>query len=402
LQERHVPTTAAMYKNFRDVVIIGAGASGLMCAIECGKRGRSVSVLDHAPRIGSKVLVSGGGRSNFSNANAASGHYLSLNPHFCKSALARFSPQDFVAMLEKNGIGYHEEDSGRFFLNRSSSEIVSMLRKECDDAGVEIRLNCRIAGVGKEDSFVVETTHGVFLSGSLVIATGGLSFPELGATGIGHRIARQFGLEVIPTSPGLVPFTFGARDLDVFAQLSGISVDSEIRCGKRRFRGNVLFTHKGLSGPAILQTSLYWRRGDAIIVDLAPETDILALFLKKSDSRMEMKTFLSGFFPKRFAGLWCDLHSGSKPMNRYSSRELSDIAHRLHNWKLVPVGTEGYKKAEVTIGGVDTAELSSRTMEAGKQPGLYFIGEVVDVTGQLGGFNLHWAWASGHAAGQYA
>jgi predicted Rossmann fold flavoprotein len=402
LQERHVPINAAMCKNFRDVVIIGAGASGLMCAIECGKRGRSVSVLDHAPRIGSKVLVSGGGRSNFSNANVASEHYLSRNPHFCKSALARFSPGDFAAMLKKHGIAYHEEDSGRFFLNRGSGDIVRMLREECDDAGVEIRLNCRIAGIGKEDSFMVKTTHGMFLAGSLVVATGGLSFPELGATGIGHRIARQFGLEVIPTSPGLVPFTFGARDLDVFGRLSGIAVDSEVRCGKRRCRGNVLFTHRGLSGPAILQTSLYWRRGDPVVLDLVPETDILALFLEKCDNRMEMKTFLSGFFPKRLAGVWCDLHSGSKPMNRYSSRELRDIAHRLHNWKLVPAGTEGYKKAEVTIGGVDTAELSSRTMEAGKEPGLYFIGEVVDVTGELGGFNLHWAWASGYAAGQYA
>jgi predicted Rossmann fold flavoprotein len=386
----------------RDVVIIGAGASGLMCAIECGKRGRSVSVLEHAPRIGSKVLASGGGRSNFSNANAASEHYLSGNPHFCKSPLARFSAHDFIEILKKHGIGYHEEDSGRFFLNHSSRDIVHMLRKECDQAGVEFRLNCRIAGIEREDFFVVKTTHGMFLSGSLVVATGGLSFPELGATGIGHRIARQFGLEVVPTSPGLVPFIFGARDLDLFRQLSGISVDSEVRCGKRRFRGNVLFTHRGLSGPAILQTSLYWRRGDTVIVDLVPETDILALSLEKYDSRMEMKTFLSGFFPKRFAGLWCDLNSGSKPMNRHSPRELSDIAHRLHNWELVPVGTEGYKKAEVTIGGVDTTELSSRTMEARKQPGLYFIGEVVDVTGQLGGFNLHWAWASGHAAGQHA
>jgi predicted Rossmann fold flavoprotein len=386
----------------RDVVIIGAGASGLMCAMECGKRGRSVSVIDHAPRIGSKVLASGGGRSNFSNAGAAAEHYLSRNPHFCKSALARFSPQDFLAMLKKHRIGYHEEDGGRFFLNRSSRDIVQMLGRECDRAGVEARLNCRVTGIGKEDSFVVKTTAGVFLSGSLVVATGGLSFPELGATGIGHRIARQFGLAVIPTSPGLVPFAFGARELDLFRRLRGISVDSEVRCGKRHFRGNVLFTHKGLSGPAILQNSLYWRREDAIIVDLVPEKDILALFLARCDSRMEMKTFLSGFFPKRLAWLWCDLHSGSKPMNRYSSRELRDIAHHLHNWKLVPVGTEGYKKAEVTIGGVDTAELSSRTMESGKQPGLYFIGEVVDVTGQLGGFNLHWAWSSGYAAGQYA
>jgi predicted Rossmann fold flavoprotein len=386
----------------RDVVILGAGASGLMCAIQCGKRGRAVTVIDHAPRIGSKVLVSGGGRSNFSNSSVASEHYLSRNPHFCKSSLARFSPSDFIEMLKRHGIGHHEEDSGRFFLNRRSRDIVHMLREECTQAGVEIRLNCRIDDIGRERSYVVRTTQGLFLSASLVIATGGLSFPELGATGIGHRVARQFGLKVIPTSPGLVPFTFRAKDLHLFRRLSGISIDSEVRCEKQRFRGNVLFTHTGLSGPAILQASLYWRRGDTIIVDLVPERDILALFLKKYESRMEMKTLVSGFFPKRFARLWCDLNSGSKPMSCYSHGELRDIAHRLHHWQLVPVGTEGYKKAEVTIGGVDTAELSSRTMEARKQPGLYFVGEVVDVTGQLGGFNLHWAWASGHAAGQYA
>jgi predicted Rossmann fold flavoprotein len=386
----------------RDVVIIGAGASGLMCAIECGKRGRSVTVLDHASRIGSKVLASGGGRSNFSNADAASEHYVSRNRHFCKSALAGFSPADFIAMLRKHDIAYHEEDNGRFFLDHSSRDIVGMLWKECDAAGVDIRLNCRIAGIGKEDSFIVKTTQGPFLCASLVVATGGLSFPELGATGIGQRIARQFGLEVTPLSPGLVPFTFGAGDLELLGQLSGISVDAEIRCAKRRFRGNILFTHRGLSGPAILQISLYWRKGESIIIDLVPERDIMALFVERHQSRMELKTFLSGFFPKRFSELWCRLHCGSRPLHSYSLKELREIAHRLHNWELLPQGTGGYKQAEVTVGGVDTAELSSRTMEATKVPGLYFIGEVVDVTGQLGGFNLHWAWASGYAAGRYA
>jgi predicted Rossmann fold flavoprotein len=386
----------------RDVVIIGAGASGLMCAMECARRGRSVSVLDHAARIGSKVLVSGGGRSNFSNANAAAEHYLSQNPHFCKSALAGFSPQHFTAMLKKHGIGYHEEDSGRYFLDRSSKDIVRMLGMECDNAGVEISLNCRIAGIGKEDLFIAKTTRGTFLSGALVVATGGLSFPALGATGIGHKIARQFGLAVTPTGPGLVPLTFGARDMELFRHLSGVSVDAEVRCGKRRFSSGILFTHKGLSGPAIFQTSLYWKKGEPLIIDLLPETDILTLFLEKYDSRMEMRTFLSGFFPRRLSQLWCDRHLGSKPMNRYSLKELRDFAHRLHHWQFVPEGTEGYKKAEVTVGGVDTSELSSRTMEAVKIPGLYFIGEVVDVTGQLGGYNLHWAWASGYAAGQYA
>jgi predicted Rossmann fold flavoprotein len=386
----------------RDVVIIGAGASGLMCAIECGKRRRSVSVLDHAPRIGSKVLASGGGRSNFSNGNAVSEHYVSRNPHFCKSALARFSPHDFMEMLKRHGIGYHEEDSGRLFLDRSSKDIVHMLGKECAEAGVELRLNCRIAGVEKKGSFVVRTGQGTFLSGSLVVATGGLSFPELGASGIGHRIARHFGLAVTRLSPGLVPFSFRPRDLQLSGLLSGISIDAAVSCGNHRFRGSILFTHRGLSGPAILQISLYWNKGDTITVDLLPGTDILALLLEKYDSRMEMKNFLSGFFPKRFAELWCDLHSGSKPMNRYSQKELRDIAHLLHNWNILPEGTEGYGKAEVTVGGVDTSELSSQTMEARKVPGLYFTGEVVDVTGELGGFNLHWAWASGYAAGQYA
>ncbi len=386
----------------RDVVIIGAGASGLMCAIECGKRGRSVSVLDHSPRIGSKVLASGGGRSNFSNGDAVSEHYVSRNPHFCKSALARFSPHDFMEMLKRHGIGYHEEDSGRFFLDRSSKDIVHMLRKECAEAGVELRLDCRIAGVEKKGSFVVRTGQGTFLSGSLVVATGGLSFPELGATGIGHRIARHFGLAVTRLSPGLVPFSFRPGDLQLSGLLSGISIDAAVSCGKHRFRGSILFTHRGLSGPAILQISLYWNKGDTVTVDLLPGTDILALFLEGYDSRMEMKNFLSGFFPKRFAELWCDLHSGSKPMNRYSQKELRDIARLLHNWNILPEGTEGYRKAEVTVGGVDTSELSSQTMEARKVPGLYFTGEVVDVTGELGGFNLHWAWASGYAAGQYA
>ncbi len=386
----------------RDVVIIGAGASGLVCAMECGRRGRSVSVLDHAPRIGSKVLASGGGRSNFSNADAVSEHYVSQNPHFCKSALARFSPQDFMEMLKKHGIRYHEEDNGRFFLDRSSRDIVRMLKAECDDAGVEIRLNCRITGIDRKDFFIVRTTQGTFLSGSLVIATGGLSFPELGATGIGHGIARQFGLKLTPTGPALVPFVFSPGDKGLFGRLSGLSVYAEVRCGKRRFRGNVLFTHRGLSGPAILQISLYWRKGDSVVADLLPATDILALFLKKYDSRMEMKTVLSAFFPRRFAELWCDLHHGSRPLNTYPLKELRDISHGLHNWEFIPGGTEGYGKAEVTVGGVDTAELSSRTMEAAKVEGLYFIGEVVDVTGQLGGFNLHWAWASGYAAGQYA
>jgi predicted Rossmann fold flavoprotein len=386
----------------RDVVIIGAGASGLMCAAVCGKRGRSVTVLDHAPRIAGKVLVSGGGRSNFANTGADCGLYLSENPDFCKSALARFGADDFTEMLRRRRIGYHEEDNGRLFLDRTSRELVHLLRRECDEAGVEIRLNCRIDGVGKDKGFVVKTSQGTFRSASLVVATGGLSFPQLGATGIGHRIARNFGLEVTSLRPGLVPFRFGPGNHELFRHLSGISVNAALSCAKRTFRGSILFTHQGLSGPAVLQVSLYWKERETVIIDLLPDENTEALLIERHGSNVEMRNFLAGFFPKRFAEKWSALSGGSRPMNRYSLRELKDIAGRLHNWQLVPEGTEGYKKAEVTVGGVDTKGLSSKTMESVKVPGLYFVGEVVDITGQLGGLNLQWAWASGHAAGQYA
>ncbi len=361
-----------------------------------------MTVLDHAPRIAGKVLASGGGRSNFANIDADCGHYLSGNPAFCRSALARFGAHDFSGMLKRHDIMYHEEGGGRLFLDRSSRDIVHMLKKECDEAGAEIRLNCPIAGVEKHDTFVVKTGQGTFRSESLVVATGGLSFPELGATGLGHRLARSFGLRVTQLRPGLVPFRFGPADNEQFRRLSGISVDAAVCCGKRTFRGSILFTHRGLSGPAVLQASLYWREGETVVIDLLPERDAEALLLERHGSKMEMRNFLAGFFPKRFAERWSDLSGGSRPLNRYSMRELKDVAVRLHNWELTPEGTEGYKKAEVTMGGVDTNEISSKTMEAVKVRGLYFIGEVVDVTGQLGGFNLLWAWASGHAAGLYA
>jgi predicted Rossmann fold flavoprotein len=386
----------------KDVIVIGAGASGLMCAAECGKRGRSVLVLDHAERMGSKILISGGGRCNFTNLHVTAGHYLSENPHFCKSALARFTTQDMLSLARKHGIKYYEKEAGQLFCVKSSRDILTMLRSECDRAGVEMFLACRVTEIQKSGAFLVATDHGTIQSDSLVIATGGLSYPGLGASGLGHGIARQFGLRVTEVKPALVPLVFSGRDQKIFRDLAGISLDSAVECGGSRFRGNILFTHRGVSGPAILQASLYWRPGIPILIDLLPGIDVPAAFNLKRQSTMEMRTLLNQFFPKRFVQAWCDLYLTSKPISQYSDRELRLIANQLHSWMIRPNASEGYKSAEVTAGGVDTVELSSKTMESKKAPGLYFIGEVLDVTGHLGGYNLHWAWASGHAAGQFA
>jgi predicted Rossmann fold flavoprotein len=389
-------------KNKWDVIIIGAGASGLLCAVECGKRGRSVLVLDHAERIGSKIRVSGGGRSNFTNLHVTSGNYLSRNHHFCKSALARFTPRHILSLAEKHGVTYYEKEAGQIFCVKSSRGIIALLEKECEQAGVETRLKCRVTDIGKATDFMVTTDQGPLHADSLVIATGGLSYPGLGASGFGHETARRFGLSVTALRPALVPFVFHARDRRVFQDLAGISLDATVSCGPGRFRGNILFTHRGLSGPAALQASLFWDSGEPLKIDLFPETDILDVFLSRRQSTMEMQSLLAGYFPKRFSRTWCDHKAGSKPINHYSDKELKEIARGMRAWEIIPQGTEGYKTAEVTAGGVDTDELSSKTMESRKTPGLYFIGEVMDVTGQLGGYNLHWAWASGHAAGQYA
>lgn len=386
----------------KDIIIIGAGASGLFCAAECGRRGRSVLVLDHAGRPASKVLISGGGRCNFTNRDAAPGRYLSRNPRFCTSALARFSPRDVLALLERHRIAYYEKEEGQLFCRRSSRDIALLLAEECRQAGVEQLLGCRVAGVGKEDLFTVATERGTFRSASLVIATGGLSYANLGASGLGHAVARQFGLAVVPTRPALVPFVFSRRDRSVFGELAGISLDAAVSCGVQRFRGGILFTHSGLSGPAALQASLYWTPGMPLLIDLLPGTDILSAIAVKRRSRMELRTLLGAHLPKRLVDAWCRGMTVSKPLDQTSDRELREAAEQLHAWQVLPAGTEGYATAEVTAGGVDTNELSSKTMESKKVPGLYFIGEVVDVTGQLGGFNLHWAWASGFAAGQYA
>jgi predicted Rossmann fold flavoprotein len=385
-----------------DVIIIGAGASGLMCAAACGKRGRSVVVLDHSEQVGAKILVSGGGRCNFTNHNVAADHYLSRNTAFCRSALARFAPRDFLDLVEQYQIRYYEKEAGQLFCQASSRAILTMLLKECEKAGVHILPKHQVTKVERTEGFTITTDHGTFTSQSLVIATGGLSYTNLGATGWGHDVAKQFGLKVVPPKPGLVPLTLEADIQRSLRDLAGISLDAVVSCHGKGYRGNILFTHRGLSGPAILQASSYWTPGEQVVLDLLPEVDIESLFREKKNSKMEMQNFLAAYFPKRFALVWCELQRASKPLNQYSEKDLRLIAGMLHAWELAPAGTEGYRVAEVTVGGVDTAELSSKTMEAKKVPGLFFTGEVMDVTGELGGYNLHWAWASGHAAGEYA
>ncbi len=400
--EKHNNSRQNMIK--KDVIVIGAGASGLMCAIECGKRGRSILVLDHFSEIGKKIRVSGGGSCNFTNMNISSSNYLSNNPHFCKSALSRFTARDFMAVMEKHDITYEEREIGQLFCAKSSKEIIRMLEKERNAAGVNIILNCSIKDIKKDKSFIVSTNHGVFESESLVIASGGLSYPQIGASDIGYRIAKQFGLKVTELRPALVPFIYSPNDLKIFGELSGISIYSAIKSKGIKFLGSVLFTHKGLSGPAILQISSYWKKGDTIIVDLLPDIDVYGIFKTKQfeKSRIEMHNVLSEFLPERFVRIWCGLNIQSKPINQYNEKELRNVSNLVHNWKIIPETTEYFRIAEVTLGGIDTSELSSRTMESKKVRGLYFTGEVIDVTGQLGGYNLHWAWASGFVAGQFA
>lgn len=385
----------------KDVLIIGAGAAGLMCAAEAGRRGRSVLVMDHSAVPGRKIHASGGGRCNFTNLSTTSDNYISRNPRFCKSALSRFGPHDFASMIERCGVRYHEKKDGQLFCNESSAKITGMLQGMCQKNGVVMLLNCRVERIVHTDCFTVETNLGLFRSRSLVVATGGLSHKELGATGFGYDIARKFGLGLVPLKPALVPFVLDRNDLKRFGELTGVSIDAIVRCNGGEFRGGVLFTHRGLSGPAILQVSSFWNKGDRININLIPGRDPYELLAAKKQSRTEMKTLLSRYLPRRFAQKWCSLYARSAPVCQYADRELRDIARLLQHWELHPEATEGYENAEVTLGGVDTDELSSKTMEARKVPGLYFVGEVVDVTGHLGGFNLQWAWSSGHAAGQY-
>ena len=385
-----------------DVIVIGAGAAGLMAAIESGKRGRSVLVVDHAGSIGKKIRISGGGRCNFSNTAADHHNYISRNPRFCKSALARFSVYDFITMLERHGIAYEEREQGQLFCVRSSLEILKMLADECSEAGAQVLLNCNISSIGKEEAFTVVTDKGTFVSASLVAATGGLSYPQLGATGLGYRIAGQFGINVIEVKPALVPFVFGPPDSADFGALSGISFEALVRCNSKEFQGGILFTHRGLSGPAMLQASAYWDPGDALAIDIVPGIDMQEVFMSKQHSKMEITGLLSQFLPRRFARYWCQRYGYLRPICHYNKRDLMEVSSHMHNWEIFPAGTEDYSTAEVTAGGIDTDELSSKTMESKKVRGLYFAGEVIDVTGQLGGYNLQWAWSSGFAAGQYA
>lgn len=384
-----------------DVIIIGGGAAGLMCAIEAGRRGRRVLVVEHNGRVGRKIEISGGGRCNFTNIGTSAKNFLSANPHFAKSALARYTPSDFLALVERHRIAYHEKKLGQLFCDGSSRQIIEMLLRECEAAHVRIRTNCRVSEVRREELFVVKTNQGEFESESLVVATGGLSVPQLGATDFGYRVARQFGLEVLRPEPALVPFTLAPRDLAVLKELSGVSVSALVSCCGTEFTENLLVTHRGLSGPAILQISSYWSRGETLSIDLLPGTDALELLDSKRASAVELSTLLGHFLPRRFAQAWCEVYAPSRPLKNYSTAELRAVAERLKDWRIAPAGTEGFQKAEVTRGGVRTDELSSKTLESRRVPGLFFIGEVLDVTGQLGGYNFQWAWASGFAAGQY-
>ena len=386
----------------QDVIIIGGGAAGLFCAIEAGKRGRRVLVLEHAGQVGKKIAISGGGRCNFTNLHTSAANFISANPHFTKSALARYTPADFIALVERHGIAYHEKKLGQLFCDGSSRQIINLLLAECLEAGVEIRCNCRVRSVEKPDKFLLETDQGTFTSRSLVVATGGLSIPQLGATDFGYQIARQFGLRLEPMKPALVPLTLPAQLLARLVALSGISLDALARCGEAEFRENVLVTHRGLSGPAILQVSSYWQAGEVVQLNLLPDTDARGLLLEHQHAEIELANLLAQYWPRRFALEWCKLYAPVKSLKQLTERERETLAQKLQQWEITPAGTEGYKKAEVTAGGVSTAELSSRTLEARRVPGLYFIGEVVDVTGHLGGYNFQWAWASGYAAGQFA
>ena len=385
----------------KDVIIIGAGASGLICASEAGKRGRSVIVADHAPRIGSKIRVSGGGRCNFTNLHVSADHYLSQNPHFCKSALSRFTPEDFISLMKRHTISFHEKEAGQLFCDSASTGIIRMLRTECERAGAELFLGCSIKGIAKDRTFIVTTDKGTLEAGSLVMATGGVSWPTIGATDLGLRIARQFGHTILPQRPGLVPLTLPRKEREMFGELSGISLDAEVTCGTMSFRGKVLFTHRGLSGPAILQTSSHWNKGDVLLINLLPDRDAHHLLLANRSSRKDIQNLLSQYLPSRFIQTWCRHYLQTRPICQFTEKELKEIAEKIHTWEVRPSGTEGYTEAEVMVGGIDTHEVSSKSMESKKVPGLYFIGEVLDVTGQLGGYNLHWAWASGYAAGQY-
>ncbi len=385
-----------------DLIIIGAGAAGLMCALTAGHRGKRVRIIEHANRCGKKILMSGGGRCNFTNTGTTPAQFISANPHYCKSALARYKPADFITMVERHGIAYHEKELGQLFCDESSKQIVKMLLDECNDAGVRVDVSCAVDGVRRvDDGFKVSTKQGDVSAPALVVACGGLSIPSMGASGFGYELARQFGHRVLPTRAGLVPLTLSGTHSERLQDLSGVALPITAHCKDQQFSNQMLITHRGVSGPAVLQISSYWQPGDPLLLDLLPGADALLLLteLRKARPAAELRTVLADLLPKRFAQRLCEHWLVSKPLRQYNAPELASLAALLQRWPLVASGTEGYRTAEVTLGGVDTDGLSSTTMQSKSVPGLYFIGEVVDVTGWLGGYNFQWAWASGYAAG---
>ena len=386
-----------------DVLVIGAGAAGLMCALTAGQRGRIVQVIDHANKVGKKILMSGGGRCNFTNTGTTPANFLSANPHFCKSALARYTPWHFIEMVEHHGIAYHEKELGQLFCDISSKQIVRMLMDECQAAGVQVRTDCAVSTVERgADGFHVHTAQGHFHAASLVVATGGLSIPSLGATGFGYELARQFGHEVLPTRAGLVPLTLSGTHQERFNDLSGVALPVTARCNDVEFRNSMLITHRGISGPAILQISSFWQPGEALHLDLLPGQDAEGWLreMKRERGAAELRTVLSEVLPRRLALRLCEHWLPDRPVRQIDERQLRQAAALLQDFPLVASGTEGYRTAEVTLGGVDTRKVSSSTFESQLVPGLHFVGEVLDVSGWLGGYNFQWAWASGHAAGQ--
>jgi predicted Rossmann fold flavoprotein len=400
-----------------DVIVIGSGAAGMMCAMCAGQRGRSVVLLDHSRKLAEKIRISGGGRCNFTNIHTSHENFISENPDFCRSALARFTPQDFIAMLQRHNISYHEKKLGQLFCDLDSNAIISMLREECEHAAVKRFMGCEVDEVSYSPAvaenrerhpwhrFHITTSMGDFNSASLVIGTGGLSIPKAGATPFGYQIAEQFGVPVTKVRPGLVPLTFSPDTWKAYAGLAGVSFGVTATCGDQSFTEDMLITHCGLSGPAILQISSYWRHGMPLHVDLLPGIDVKMMFYQDRTSRKLLSNYLSNWLPRSFSEIWCSELARQtgieiRPLAQYSEREHAQIIDHLQDWQITPSGTAGYGKAEVTCGGIDTRALSSRTMECIEVPGLYFIGEVVDVTGQLGGYNLQWAWSSGYAAGQ--
>jgi predicted Rossmann fold flavoprotein len=390
--------------DIHDVIILGAGAAGLMCASVAGQRGRSVLLLEQSRHPAEKIRISGGGRCNFTNLHTSPVNFLSNNPRFCTSALSGYTQRDFIALVETYGIAWHEKTRGQLFCDGSSRQIIDMLLEECRKAGAQLRLGVRISAISRgESGFVVLSDQGEFRSRALVVATGGPSIPKMGSSGFGYKIAEQFGLKIVAPRAALVPLRFNTALPAQFAELSGVSLDAVVSCGKASFDEPLLFTHRGLSGPAILQISSYWHEGEDIVIDMAPDIDVLAGLkrLRGTHPRQEMATALAHLLPKRLAGAIADTIGGPERIADFPDMHLARVAAAVKQWRVRPDGTEGYRTAEVTLGGVDTSGLSSKTFESGSVPGLYFIGEVVDVTGQLGGFNFQWAWSSGYASGRY-